>query len=233
MKLLLVGYGRMGRLVEALAPEYDCEIAGVLDEYSNRDGEVLAPGSWQDVDVAIDFSTADAVHANFPRLAALGVHVVLGTTGLGEATGRFRRIAEEAGIGVVAAPNFSVGAVLFSELARAAAELLAPAEEYGAYVHELHHAAKRDAPSGTALALRARLEEAGFARAIDMAATRVGHVPGTHTVGFDGPSDTITLTHTVRDRGTFARGALVAARWVASRTGWFTMHEVLGLTRTV
>jgi 4-hydroxy-tetrahydrodipicolinate reductase len=230
MKLLLVGYGRMGRLVEALAPEYGCEVAGVLDSQINGSGEALARGSWPDVDVAIDFSTAEAVTENFPRLAALGLHVVLGTTGLGEHMGRLQRLADEAGIGVVAAPNFSVGAVLFSELARAAAMLLGPAEEYGAWIHELHHAAKRDAPSGTALALRARLEDAGYPRAVDMAATRAGHMPGTHTVGFDGPSDTIALTHTVRDRGTFARGALVAARWVAQRHGWFTMHDCLGLT---
>jgi 4-hydroxy-tetrahydrodipicolinate reductase len=230
MKLLVVGYGRMGRLVEALAPEYGCDVAGVLDEHINRDGEALAPGSWPDVDVAIDFSTAEAVQVNFPRLAALGIHVVLGTTGLGDAVTRLERIAAEAGIGVVAAPNFSMGAVLFSELAHAAAQLMGPAEEYGAWIHELHHAAKRDAPSGTALALQARLRAAGYPRGVDVAASRAGHIPGTHTVGFDGPSDTITLTHTVRDRGTFARGALVAARWVAHRRGWFTMHDCLGLT---
>ena len=230
MKLLLLGYGRMGRLVEALAPKYDCEVAGVLDSRINRDGEALAPGSWADVDVAIDFSTAAAAEVNFPRLAALGIHVVLGTTGLQGSMERFQRVAADAGIGVVAAPNFSTGAVLFSEIARAAAGLLAPVEEYGAWIHELHHAAKRDAPSGTALALLARVQEAGYIRPVDVAATRAGSFPGTHTVGFDGPSDTITLTHTVRDRGTFARGALVAARWVASRSGWFTMHDCLGLT---
>lgn len=230
MKLLLVGYGRMGRLVETLAPEYGCEVAGVLDSRINAGGDALAPGSWPDVDVAIDFSTAAAVEANFERLAALGIHVVLGTTGLQGSLARLRRIADDSGIGVVAAPNFSTGAILFSELARAAAELLGPADEYGAWIHELHHAAKRDAPSGTALALQARLQEGGYPRAIDMAATRAGSIPGTHTVGFDGPSDTITLTHTVRDRGTFARGALVAARWVATRAGWFTMHDCLGLS---
>jgi 4-hydroxy-tetrahydrodipicolinate reductase len=230
MKLLVVGYGRMGRLVEALAPEYGCEVAGVLDEHNNRDGEALAPGAWPDVDVAVDFSTSEAVHVTFPRLAALGIHVVLGTTGLGDSLTRLERIAAEAGIGVVAAPNFSMGAVLFSELVHASAQLMGPAEEYGAWIHELHHAAKRDAPSGTALALQARLRAAGYPRGVDMAASRAGHIPGTHTLGFDGPSDTITLTHTVRDRGTFARGALVAAQWVARRRGWFTMHDCLGLT---
>jgi 4-hydroxy-tetrahydrodipicolinate reductase len=230
MKLLLIGYGRMGKLVEALAPEYGWEIAGVLDEHLNRDGEALGPGAWQDVDVAIDFSTAAAVEENLPRLAALGKNVVVGTTGWDKARPRLQAIAEQAGIGVLAAPNFSTGVVLFSEIVRAAGALLAPHADYGAWIHELHHDKKKDAPSGTALMLKRALESAGYARPIDVAATRAGSIPGTHTIGFDGPSETIALTHTVRDRGTFARGALVAATWLRGRRGWFTMHDCLGLT---
>jgi len=229
MKLLLIGHGRMGRLVEALAPEYGWGVAGVLDERSNRDGEALRPGSWQDVDVAIDFSTAAAVEQNLPRLAALGKNVVIGTTGWDAARTRLQAIADEASIGVLAAPNFSPGVVLFGEIVRAAGALLGPQADYGAYLHELHHAAKRDAPSGTALSLTRALEASGFPRAIDVTSTRAGSIPGTHTVGFDAPSETITLTHTVRDRGTFARGALVAATWLRGRRGWYTMHDCLGL----
>lgn len=230
MKLLLIGYGRMGKLVEALAPEYGCEIAGVLDGRSNRGGEALAPGSWRDVDVAIDFSTAAAVEDTLPRLAALGKSVVIGTTGWDAARPRLQAVADEAGIGVLAAPNFSTGVVLFGEIVKAAGALLASQRDYGAWLHELHHAAKRDAPSGTALSLKRALEASGYARPIDVAATRAGSIPGTHTIGFDAPSETITLTHTVRDRGTFARGALVAATWLQGRRGWFTMHDCLGLT---
>jgi 4-hydroxy-tetrahydrodipicolinate reductase len=229
MKLLLIGYGRMGRLVEALAPEYGWEVAGVLDSRLNRDAEALGPGSWQDVDVAIDFSTAAAVEQNLPRLAALGRNVVVGTTGWDRSLPRLRAVAEEAGIGVLAAPNFSTGVVLFGEIVKAAGALLGPQPDFGAWLHELHHAAKRDAPSGTALALKRALEGAGYPRPIDVAATRAGSIPGTHTIGFDAPSETITLTHTVRDRGTFARGALVAATWLRGRRGWFTMHDCLGL----
>ena len=229
MRLLLLGHGRMGRLVEALAPEYGCQVAGVLDETSNDRGEGLLPGRWPDVDVAIDFSVAAAVEENVRGLAAAGINVVIGTTGWQDASVRVRQVVERAGIAAVAAPNFSTGAILFGEIVKAAARLLGPQEEYGAYVHEMHHAAKRDAPSGTALLLQKAMESAGYARAIDVAATRAGSIPGTHTIGFDGPSETITLTHTVRDRGTFARGALVAARWVRGRRGWYTMHDVLGL----
>jgi 4-hydroxy-tetrahydrodipicolinate reductase len=88
---------------------------------------------------------------------------------------------------------------------------------------------KKDAPSGTALLLKRSIEAAGYHRPLDVAASRAGFIPGTHTIGFDGPSESITLTHTARDRGAFARGALTAARWVAGRRGWFTMQDVVGL----
>jgi 4-hydroxy-tetrahydrodipicolinate reductase len=230
MRILLLGHGRMGKLVEAVAPEYGCEVAGVLDEFSNEKAGGLTKGRWPGVEVAIDFSTGAAVEDNVRALAALGMHAVIGTTGWDAAKTRVREIVDAAGIGVVAAPNFSTGAVLFGEIARTVARLLAPHAEYGAYLHELHHSAKRDAPSGTALLLKAAMASAGYDRPIDVAATRAGSIPGTHTIGFDGPSETITLTHTVRDRGTFARGALVAAQWVRGRPGWYTMHDVLGLT---
>jgi 4-hydroxy-tetrahydrodipicolinate reductase len=99
--------------------------------------------------------------------------------------------------------------------------------QYGAWIHELHHAAKRDAPSGTALLLRDAMTAAGFERGIDMSSTRAGMIPGTHTVGFDGPSDTIELSHVARDRRGFAAGALLAARWIQGRQGWYTMQDVL------
>ena len=230
MKLLLLGYGRMGKLVEALAPEYGCEVAGVLDSRVNRQGDALSAGAWSDVDVAIDFSTAAAVEQNLPRLAALGINTVIGTTGWDGAAGRLRQTAADANIGVLAAPNFSTGVVLFGEIVRRASELMGSQDDYGAWIHELHHARKRDQPSGTALWLEQTLRGAGYPRAIDVASSRVGSIPGTHTVGFDGPSESITLTHTVRDRGTFARGALVAAKWLHGRRGWFTMRDCLGLT---
>ena len=109
--------------------------------------------------------------------------------------------------------------------------LFSPAEPFGAFLHEAHHGMKKDAPSGTALQLKRTMEQAGFARPIDVSATRAGFIPGTHTIGFDGPSESITLSHTARDRGAFARGALTAARWVKGRQGWFTMHDVLGIRR--
>jgi 4-hydroxy-tetrahydrodipicolinate reductase len=213
-------------MVERLAPEYDCEVAGILDPVAGGAG---IDKEWTGIEVAIDFSTPEAVAANVPVLARRGIHVVLGTTGWSAAEPALRKAIADSGTGIVAAPNFSTGVVLFEAIVAHAAHLFAAAQEFGAFVHETHHAAKKDAPSGTALLLSRAIAAAGFSRPIDMASTRVGFVPGTHTVGFDGPAETITLTHTARDRTAFARGALAAARWVAGKRGWFTMKDVLGL----
>jgi 4-hydroxy-tetrahydrodipicolinate reductase len=183
--------------------------------------------------VAIDFTIAEATLANLPRLAGHGIDVVVGTTGLQAHEAHLRAVVAQAGIGAVVASNFSLGATLFQSFVEHAARRFAAHEEYGAWVHEAHHAAKKDAPSGTAVTLAAAMTAAGYARPIDVSSTRAGSIPGTHTVGFDGPSDTVTLTHTNRDRAAFARGALEAARWVVGKRGWFTMRDVLGLTTDV
>ena len=220
MKLLLVGFGRMGQLVDALARDEGHEIAGRITRAADD-------SSWPAADVAIDFSTAAAVRKNLPRLAERGINTVIGTTGWHAHEAELRKVVERAGIGVVASANFSIGVNIFLMLAAEAARLLQSHPEYGAWLHELHHAAKVDAPSGTALLLRDAMIDAGFGRTIDISSTRAGSIPGTHVIGFDAPSDTIELTHTARDRRGFAKGALVAATWVANRRGWFSMRDVL------
>lgn len=224
MRLLLLGYGRMGRIVDELSQDYGMEVVARVDPALGG-----APDAWPAADVAIDFSIASAVPGNVRRLAAQKTSVVIGTTGWSDSEAEVRRAAEEGGIGVVAAANFALGVNLFLALAERAAELMAPNGEFGAWIHEAHHAAKRDAPSGTALTLEAAVRGGGFARPIDVSSTRAGSIPGTHTLGFDAASETITLTHTARDRTGFARGALQAAKWVHGRAGWFTMRDVLGL----
>ena len=229
MRILLVGHGKMGRLVGTLAPEYGCEVAGVVDPDSPAHAGPIDDERWADVDVAIDFTAPDAVLTNVPVLARRRINVVLGTTGWQQHEAALRRAVADAGSGIVAAPNFSTGVVLFEALVAAAARLFSSHDDFGAFLHEAHHAAKKDAPSGTALLLKRAMERTGYARAIDVSSTRAGFIPGTHTIGFDGPSESITLSHVARDRGAFARGALTAARWVRGRQGWFTMHDVLGM----
>jgi len=232
MRILLVGHGKMGRLVDSLAPEYGCEVAGIVDPESPAHSGPIDDERWSGVDVAVDFTAPEAVMTNLPALARRRINLVLGTTGWQRYEAALRKAVAEAGIGIVAAPNFSTGVVLFEALVADAARLFAGQDNFGAFLHEAHHAAKKDAPSGTAWLLKRAMEQAGYAKSIDVSSTRAGFIPGTHTIGFDGPSESITLSHTARDRGAFARGALVAARWVQGRQGWFTMHDVLGIDRS-
>ncbi len=223
MKLLIVGYGKMGRLVEQLAVEQGHEVSGRIDV-----GGTDVDADWsRPADVAIDFSTAEALNDNFPRYLARQLPVVIGTTGWGAELPAYRAGAERAGIGVVASANFSIGVNLFERIVAEAARLMQAQPQFGAWIHESHHAAKRDAPSGTALLLRDAMTGAGYARPIDVSSTRAGAIPGIHTIGFDAASDTIELTHTARDRRGFAAGAIVAAQFLVGRRGWFTMADVL------
>ena len=229
LRVVLVGYGRMGKEIDALSEDHGCEIVERLDIHNNVGGAGIDPAALGQVDVAIDFSVASALIENLPKLAALGVNVVIGTTGWSEHEATMKQIVAEAGTAVVVAANFSLGVNVFQGIVERAATLFARHEDFGAWIHEAHHAAKRDAPSGTALALQTAMRRAGYQAPVDVSSTRVGSVPGTHTVGFDGPFETITLTHATRNRATFARGALEAARWVRGKRGWFTMRDVLAL----
>ena len=156
-RVLVIGRGRMGRLVESLSGEYGFDVAGWVDrENAGRSAD------WPDADVAIDFSTGDAVAANFSALARRGHPVVIGATGWGAHEAAIRHEAEARGIAVVAAPNFALGVSLFGAIVARAAELMSHRSEFGAWVHELHHATKRDAPSGTALGLMEIMLGSGY-----------------------------------------------------------------------
>lgn len=229
LRLLIVGDGRMGRLIASLAAEHGCEVVATLDRANNVGASGITPERCGGVDVAMEFTQPDSAAANVAALARCRVHTVIGTTGWGSEEAGLRRLTEEHGIGVVAAANFSIGAHVLAAASEKAASLLEHAGGYGAFIHEQHHAAKRDAPSGTALMLRDAVTRGGWSGSIDVSSARAGHIPGTHVVGFDDVSETVTLSHVVRDRATFAHGALVAAHFVARRQGWFTMRDVIGL----
>lgn len=214
----------MGQLVESLAASYGCRVVGIADENRPLAGTLAAA---PEVDVAIDFSEAGAVAGNLAALAARHIDVVIGTTGWQADEPALRDLVTRAGIGVLASANFSLGMNVFSLVVERAAQAFAPLEGTGAWIHETHHAAKKDAPSGTALMLLAAMRQAGYHRPVDVSSTRAGSVPGTHVVGFDGPAETVTLSHAVRDRSVFARGALDAAKWLRGRRGWFTMRDMI------
>ncbi len=227
MKLAIVGYGKMGRLIEQLAPAYGFEVALKLDEFNNASFEGLTAENFRGVDVAVEFSTPAVVLENVERLAALKVNTVVGTTGWQEHFNRVKSAVEKHGTGLVWSPNFSIGVNVFARLVAQAARLLASEEEYGAWGWEIHHSTKKDAPSGTLLKLVDEMRRAGFTRPIDTASNRAGAHPGTHEIGFDSAADTITLRHVARSREGFARGALKAAQWIVGKKGIYEFGQIL------
>ena len=217
--LAIAGYGKMGRLVDQLAPEYGFTVTARLDidRHESLDG----------ADVAIEFSTPSAVLGNIQKLAALRIPIVVGTTGWLEHLTAAKSIVEKSDSALVWSPNFSIGVNIFTRLVSEAARLFKDEKEYGAWAWEIHHITKKDAPSGTLIKLVEQMRAAGFERNIDTSSNRAGAHPGTHEIGFDSAADSITLRHTARSREGFARGALKAAQWIIGRKGFYEFSNVL------
>jgi 4-hydroxy-tetrahydrodipicolinate reductase len=231
MKIALIGYGAMGQLIESLAKKAGDEILVTIDETDAAlSAEALAE-KIKGADVAIDFTTAEAVRRNIEACCLAGVPAVEGTTGWNAELESIKQLVTDKNGALVFGANFSVGVNIFYRVVSAASELFARFGEYEPFIEEQHHSRKKDAPSGTALKLKALVEEK-VSRDLSVSSTRAGNIPGTHTVGFDGPADQVTLTHTARSREGFASGALVAAKWIKGKSGaWeFTevMNEILG-----
>jgi 4-hydroxy-tetrahydrodipicolinate reductase len=227
MNLAVVGYGKMGRLVEQLAPSYGFSVPLLLDVDENSGGAGITREGFKGIDVAVEFSTPAAAIVNIERLAGIGVNTIVGTTGWGEHLARARAAVEKGGNALVWSPNFSIGVNVFLHLVAEASRRFAPYTEYGAWAWEIHHSTKKDAPSGTLLKMMDEMKRADPSRTVDVSSSRAGAHPGTHEVGFDSAADTITLRHTARSREGFARGALEAARWVAGKKGFYEFREIL------
>ena len=225
-RLALVGYGKMGRMVENLAPEFGFDVGLKLDEFNNVDGEGITAENFEGIDVAIDFSIPPVVADNAEKLASVGVNVVIGTTGWLDQIARVQAVVERDKIGLVYGANFSVGVQVFYRIVQAAATVLANEPDYDAWAYEIHHKMKKDAPSGTLLRLVEKMRDAGYSANIDQASNRAGAVPGSHQIGFDSEADTIQLIHTARSREGFARGSLRAARWIIGRKGLYEFSTV-------
>lgn len=227
MNLAIVGYGKMGRLIDQLAPEYGFTVTQKLDEFNNVEQKAMTPENFRGVPVAIEFSTPESVVPNVRRLAELGVNTVIGTTGWLSRLDEVRDIVAAANTGLVWSPNYSIGVNVFSRLIREAARLLRDEKEYEAWAWEIHHSAKLDAPSGTLLKLVDEMRLGGYTAHVDQSASRAGKHPGTHEIGFDSAADTITLRHSARSREGFARGALKAAQWIAAKKGFHEFSDIL------
>jgi len=227
MKLALVGYGKMGRMLDELAPKFGLDVQLRLDEHNNAGGKGLTEANFKSIDVAIEFSTPETCVPNIEGLAALGIPTVVGTTGWMNQLEHVQSLVKRHDSALVWSPNFSVGVQVFANVVSDAAALLSHYEEYGAWAWEIHHSAKKDAPSGTLLKLVEGMRGAGYERPIDVSSNRAGAVPGTHEIGFDSPADTLTLKHTARSREGFASGALRAARWVVGKKGCYDFGSIL------
>ena len=227
MNLALIGYGKMGKLVEQLAPSQGAEVRLRLDEFNNANYEGITAENFRGIDVAIDFSIPSAAVENIERISALGVNLVVGTTGWFEHLDRVRAVVERNGTGLVWSPNFSIGVNAFFRLVSEAARLMANESAYESWAYEIHHSAKKDAPSGTLWKLLEEMKKAGYSRKIDLSSNRAGAHPGTHEIGFDSAADTITLRHVARSREGFAQGALRAAKWLVGKKGFYEFGDIV------
>jgi len=226
MRIVIVGNGKMGQMVARLAPQHDCEVVRTIGSQQSAAGKSLTREELRGVDAAIEFTSPQAAPHNLRRLIAAGVPTVTGTTGWFGELAQIRDLARSENAAVVWGPNFSVGLHHFRRLVAEAARRFAREENYGAWGWEIHHAAKKDSPSGTLLALAEEMTRSGYLRPVSLSANRAGWVPGTHEIGFDSVENTITLRHEARGREGFASGALRAARWLADKKGFFEFREI-------
>jgi 4-hydroxy-tetrahydrodipicolinate reductase len=220
MKLALLGYGKMGRMVEQAALREGVDVVCVIDPVAGSRGKL------SDADVCVDFTEPNVVIDNIKAAAAVHVSMVVGTTGWYDRLEEAKLVVEEAGIGFVYSSNFSVGVNLMFKITEHAAGLFSRFPSHDPFIEEAHHKFKKDAPSGTALSLK-RIAEAKYAREIPTSSTRAGYFPGKHVVGFDSEADTLEIVHTARSRAGFAEGALLAARWIAGRKGFFEFSQII------
>jgi len=227
--LAIIGDGKMGQAIRQLAVERGWRVTAVVGEHESADGAGISRLSLGEPDVAVEFTQPGAAVANVTSCLREGVPVVVGTTGWYDSLPQLTRIATETGTPLLWSPNFSLGVNVLIELSRYAGKLMSTLEDFDAHIVETHHSKKKDAPSGTAIAIAKAASDA-LERPIPATSVRTGSVPGTHELIFDAAFEQLSLTHMARDRRVFAEGALKAADWLVGRKGVFTMRDVLELS---
>lgn len=225
--IAVIGDGKMGRTVAEMVQAKGWHLTAMLDQEHNKNGAGITRRALGDPDVAIEFTEPASAIPNIMACIHEGVPVVVGTTGWYESIEAVAAAVNAENASLVWAPNFSVGVNLFIELANQAASVMSKAPEFSAAMIETHHSAKKDAPSGTALAIIGAMEKS-IGKSIPVTSVRTGSVPGTHELIFDGQYEQIIMRHEARDRKIFADGALRAAQWLIGKKGVFTMRDVLG-----
>ena len=223
-RLAIVGMGKMGHAIEQLAAERGCEVVARLDVAETQAG--ITAKVLNGADVAVEFTTPRSAAANVRGLIAAGIPTVVGTTGWYDALPAIAADVQKRNGALLTATNFSLGVNAFEAILAHAAATLAATGGFDAHMIELHHSAKKDAPSGTAHTLE-KAAAAAWGKPIPITSVRTGSIPGTHEVVFDAPFETITIAHVARDRRVFAEGAIVAAKWLVGKKGVFTMKDLL------
>lgn len=228
IRVALIGMGRMGRALDALSAERGLSVVARIDVEQMSRG--LTRADLGDAQVAIEFTEPAAAVANASTLLSLGCPVVIGTTGWADQKSALEASIQQYQCAALSSPNFSVGVQLFLAFAEDAARRARLVPAFDAHIVETHHTAKKDAPSGTAIAIADRVES-GLGHSVPVSSVRVGSVPGTHEIIFDAPFEQIRLVHEARDRRVFADGALTAARWLAAgrAPALYSMQDVLAL----
>jgi 4-hydroxy-tetrahydrodipicolinate reductase len=238
MKIAIIGYGQMGKLIEKLAPDFGLEVVCVIDPILNTE---ITEKNIIDADVCIDFSLPNSILSNTKKIAKLRKNLVIGTTGWQEHFYEIEQLSKNHEIGIIYASNFSIGMNTFFLIVENAAKLMNQLPQYDAFGYEMHHNKKQDSPSGTAKTLAdiiianldkktsqqfEKLDRKIAPEEFHFASIRSGNIPGTHTIGFDSMADTIELKHTARNREGFAQGAIQAAKWINGKTGIYNFQEI-------
>jgi 4-hydroxy-tetrahydrodipicolinate reductase len=227
MRIVIVGNGKMGKAVAALAEERGHQVLAALGAGENAGGKALTRDRLTGADVAVEFTRPDAVVGNLERLIEAGIPTVTGTTGWASELPRMIQLVMRHGGALLHSANFSIGVQLFLRAAQQLGREFAGRSGFDAFILEEHHAAKRDAPSGTARALQEKLHEVDGERSFPITSVRLGAIPGTHRLTYDGPFESVSLSHIARSRQGFAAGALAAAEWLPGHPGVHRFEDML------
>lgn len=241
MKIAIIGYGAMGKLIEKLAKEQGIEVVAIVDlTDSGATATAVSSVTLKDADVCIDFSSAGSEIENITAAMKAGKKMVVGTTGWYENISDAKKLVEEHNGSLIYAPNFSIGVNIFFKLVKDACKCYNAFPDYDPYVYELHHTRKADSPSGTAkqvgkiivenldrknVMVFDKLDRKIKPEELHVASIRAGVFPGTHVVGFDSVFDNFEMKHTAKDRSGFASGAIEAAKWLMRKKGFFSVED--------
>ena len=243
MKIAIIGYGKMGKMVEKAALQKGHQVVSIIDpqEKGATSAEINSMAV-KDADVCIDFTSPKGVIGNIEKLCALKKNVVVGTTGWYGSLESVKKTVNGSGNGFIYASNFSIGMNVMFNLTRKAAEIFNKFPDYDVGGIEYHHSQKADSPSGTAKSLaeilvknierkknvQYKMSEGVIAKdAIHFPSLRTGFIPGTHKIIFDSAADTIEISHSARSREGFALGAIIAAEWLAGKKGFYTINDLM------